>query len=202
MEAAEKVVGALVDGIPTVPGSVLLKNVLPEQTVIASEDVILTKSEADSLIENQKAQAQAEVQAVLESIAAKGQIESGFPFKGLMKTKVQLPEATALYQPVFGTDAESLYHCVALSPEINVAVRIKTDSKVSIRVAGQPNALAKCDKALKAAGLSPSNNYYSVHLSTGSADLTRKSVGAVLFGMGIPFTAVATDLLPIFGKGQ
>lgn len=129
-------------------------------------------------------------------------VEAGtFPFKALSKAKVQLTDATALYQPVFGTDSESLYHCVALSPKIKVAIRVKSEAKVSIRVSGDPVEMSKYASNFKAAGLASNGGHCSVHLATNSADLTRKSVGAVLFGLGIPFTQIATDLSPIWLKG-
>jgi hypothetical protein len=121
------------------------------------------------------------------------------PPYGYGAIKVKLKEATKLYQPVYGTDEGSTYHCIAISDVLNVAVRIKTPSKVSIRVEG--HQLGAYKQALINAGLSDSGSYCSVHLAADSEELARKCVGAVLFGMGVGFTQVATNLQPIWGQG-
>jgi hypothetical protein len=114
--------------------------------------------------------------------------------------KCKLSDAKKLFQPVMGSDPKSTYFCVALSNDIKIAVRIKTNQKVSIRAEGIGLSIHKT--ALLAAGLNGDTGHYSVHLGCGSDDLARKAVGAVLFGTGIKFDQVATDLSGIWGKGQ
>jgi hypothetical protein len=117
---------------------------------------------------------------------------------------VKLSEATKLYQPVRGTDADSIYHAVAIGEKLNVAARIKKDHAVTIRVEGaalQDDSMVKLKYNLVNAGLTSKDTHCSIHLSTASDDLTRKSIGAMIFAIGYPFKEIATDLTPIWNKG-
>jgi hypothetical protein len=127
--------------------------------------------------------------------------EHGIPYVPSSKhTLPALKDATYLYQPVHGTDEGSTYYVVALSGTLKVAARIKNKNNVSIRVEG--SGVKAFKPQLKAAGLVDSGTYCSVHLSADTDDLARKSVGAVLYGMGQSFNEVGTDLNSIWGKGQ
>jgi hypothetical protein len=115
-------------------------------------------------------------------------------------SKVKLKDATALFQPVSGTDETSKYYCIALRDDLKVAARIKSAGKISIRVEG--SGIQKYKSNLLAAGLSDSGTYCSVHLSADSNELARKCVGSVIYGTGIQFQQIATDLQPIWGMGS
>ncbi|CAM6004389.1 unnamed protein product [Sphagnum balticum] len=115
-------------------------------------------------------------------------------------SKVKLKDATALFQPVSGTDETSKYYCIALRDDLKVAARIKSAGKISIRVEG--SGIQKYKSNLLAAGLSDSGTYCSVHLSADSNELARKCVGSVIYGTGIQFQQIATDLQPIWGYGS
>jgi hypothetical protein len=120
--------------------------------------------------------------------------------KELSHTLPALKDATDLYQPVHGTDEGSTYYVIALNDTLKVAARIKNKNKVSLRVEG--SGMKALKPKLKAAGLVDSGTYCSVHLSADTDDLARKSIGAVLFGIGEPFQKVATNMALIWGKGQ
>jgi hypothetical protein len=119
--------------------------------------------------------------------------------------KVKLSNATILYQPVAGSDAGSTYFCIATGDMLNVAVRIKGGAagmKVSFRAEGPGVSNASVKKQMVLAGLTGSENHYSVHLAADSTELAMKSVGALLFGLGVSFKQVATQMNPIWNKGQ
>jgi hypothetical protein len=114
--------------------------------------------------------------------------------------KCKLLDATKLFQPVQGSDPNSTYFVVALSQSLKIAARMKTNQKISIRVEGEHLDLFQGQ--LELMGLSGStDSHYSVHLSCDSSDLARKSVGAIICGIGCDFDAVATNLHKIWGKG-
>lgn len=113
--------------------------------------------------------------------------------------KIKLAGAAALYQPVAGSDADSVYFAIAISPALNVAVRVKGGKTVSIRAEGP--GLASMKATLKAAGLNINEGYCSMHLTAETPDLARKSIGAVLFGIGHAFKLMTCDLEPIWNKG-
>lgn len=113
---------------------------------------------------------------------------------------MDLNDAVALKQPVKGTNAGSVYHTIALGPHAKVAVRIKADNDVAIRVQplnGQGTA------ACAAAGLDmKKEGHYSIHLHPESESLISKTVGAVLFALSLPWTAIVTDVMPLKGVGK
>lgn len=115
---------------------------------------------------------------------------------------VALSEATRLYQPTRGTDDSSRYHVVALGP-INVAARWKGET-LSIRCEG--SALGGFASTLKSLGLKQQGSspaYASIHLQVGnSKETARKSLGAVLLGLGVSFYTPLPDLERLIGKGQ
>jgi hypothetical protein len=116
--------------------------------------------------------------------------------------KVKLATATMLLQPVRGTDDTSTYFCVALSPDLKVAARLKESAgggAVSIRVEG-PGVNLHGAK-LKEAGLDHNDGYFSGHFKTGDKNLAYKTVGAVLMAMHHAWEQMAFNMDPIWGKG-
>lgn len=99
---------------------------------------------------------------------------------------MHLSKATKLYQPVFGTDASSVYHLVAACETLRVAVRwAKKDSKLSVRIDGSVSANSK---SILAAGFTKashnsSNSHASVHLHCTNKVMARRSLGALLGGL-------------------
>lgn len=113
--------------------------------------------------------------------------------------KCKLIDATELLQPVSGTSASSTYYCVAIHHQLKVAVRIKNNQKIAIRVEG--NNLGQFKTQMTGVGLDGSDDHYSMHVSCDSPTLARKTVGAVLYGLGLNFEKMSTDLTSIWGKG-
>lgn len=116
---------------------------------------------------------------------------------------VKLSVADHLYQPVKGSDPDSKYFCIALSEGLKVGVRLKGSqpTKISFRVEGSSLKNNPVKSKLLEAGLTGSESHFSVHMVAASKDLTLKSVGALLYGIGCKFDAVGTDLEKIWNKG-
>jgi hypothetical protein len=114
--------------------------------------------------------------------------------------KPKLINATELYQPVQGSEESSTYYTIAIRPELKVAVRIKPDNQCSIRAEVSDKSQALATVLLKS-GLKSSNSHYSMHFHASSEDLVRRTVGAVLFNIGINFTKMTLDLMPVWNKG-
>lgn len=112
---------------------------------------------------------------------------------------VPLITAKDLYQPVKGSGTGSVYHVIALHPKVKIAVRISEENSVSIRA--ECHDAGTYGPALMAAGLSSSNSHYSIHLAAEDAEMARRAIGAVVYGVGCKFDQIATDLKPIWGKG-
>lgn len=112
--------------------------------------------------------------------------------------KVLLANATELYQPVHGSSSGSVYHAIALTKGLNVAVRIKNNNNVSLRAEGD---LSKWAPRLTAAGFVMSNTHASVHVNGANALMARRVVGALLMSLGVNFTKATFLLDPVDGKG-
>ena len=114
--------------------------------------------------------------------------------------KVKLIDATKVGQAVASTDASSTYHVIAISNGVKVAARVMTNGSISIRAEGTETA--NYSDALNEAGLSKSHSgHWSVHLKVDGESMIRKTVGAVLFSMGIDFDSALTDPALLIGKG-
>jgi hypothetical protein len=113
---------------------------------------------------------------------------------------VPLHTATKLMQPVTGTSGGSVYNVIALGADAKVAVRIKKDNDVAIRVWPMTD---HGKKACSTAGLdSKSGGHWSLHLHPGEKALVGKSVGAVLFGMGLDWDGIIGDMQNLVGVGK
>jgi hypothetical protein len=114
---------------------------------------------------------------------------------------VHLRAATKLGQPVKGSNDESVYHVIALSPDANVAVRIRGDMKLSLRIEGEE--IGKYEAELMACGLGHAGSlHWSVHLNPKNLTMMKKAVGAILYSSGVPFTETLLDLEPLVGVGK
>lgn len=123
--------------------------------------------------------------------------QMGVPSTPMKKgAKVKLTEATELYQPVSSTTEGSTYFMVARSGNLKVAARV-LGHQLSIRVEGQSAGHAQ---ALAAAGLTKANGHWSMHLAVPDALVGRKALGAVLYGMAVPFEVMGTDYSQLSGS--
>lgn len=116
-------------------------------------------------------------------------------------TPVPLSQASKLMQPVTGTSGGSVYNVIALGEHAKVAVRIKKDNDVAIRVV----PLTSTGKnACVNAGLDEKGNgtHYSIHLHPDSKALVNKCVGAVLFAMDLDWAGVIGNMSDLVGVGK
>ncbi len=107
-------------------------------------------------------------------------------------------DATELYAPVPGTSSGSIYHTVAISPHLKIAVRFK--DKVSIRAEGD---IMKFSHELKACGFEIKNeSYASRHFDYGGdLFMAKRAIGAMIMGLGIEMSSPIPNLTKIYGKG-
>jgi hypothetical protein len=119
-------------------------------------------------------------------------------FKGNLQTAELIPlrQATKLYQPVKGTSEGSRYFMVAGSEDLRVAVRWHAGS-LSIRAEGP--GFSKWAVGLTALGFKNNKDYASVHLTPGNVLMARKTLGALLLGMGIPMKTQFPDMKKVIG---
>jgi hypothetical protein len=110
-----------------------------------------------------------------------------------------------LFQQVYGTNKGSIYHCIAIAKDFNVAARITPAGALSIRVEGD---LAKYNDLLTEAGAQRHDNkdgeisHYSLHVACSSVKAAIKTTGAFLFSLNTNYyLGLATDLTGIVGKG-
>lgn len=104
--------------------------------------------------------------------------------KALSSERVKLEDATDLYQPVFGTDPHSKYFCIGIADGLKIAARINSEN-VSLKVVGP--RIKEIEKQLTALGFSGKEaGHWSAHI-TCSHTTPSKLIGAVLFGIGVPF---------------
>lgn len=115
--------------------------------------------------------------------------------------RVALKDAELLYQPVYGSSPDSRYFLIAAAEDLKVAARIKSN-KVSIRFEG--GSFKKYQDKLKELGLnnvSAEKQYASAHLNCESESLLRKTVGALLLGLGVQWQTPYPDIDVIKGHG-
>lgn len=126
--------------------------------------------------------------------------EGTFTFAAVNDAPVDLKDATQLHQPVHGTNDTSVYHTIAISKDANVAVRIKKDNDVAIRV--YPfNGAGRA--ACAAAGLdSKPQGHWSIHLHPDSTAMVQKTIGSVLFAMGLENAKISGDVKALIGVGK
>ena len=113
---------------------------------------------------------------------------------------VALVAADKLMQPVTGTSGGSIYNVIALGKDAKVAVRIRKDNDVAIRV--QP-LTDDGTKACSAAGLDKkSGGHWSMHLHPDSGSLVNKCVGAVLFALDLDWDGIIGNMSDLVGVGK
>jgi len=117
--------------------------------------------------------------------------------KVVSSDRVKLEEATALYQPVFGTDPNSKYFVVGIADGLKIAARVKNPN-VSIKVVGP--RVKDLTKKLTDLGFSGKEaGHWSAHI-TCSHTTPEKLIGAVLLGLGVPFETGIPQVSVIEGK--
>lgn len=95
---------------------------------------------------------------------------------------VALGIATSCYQPVNGTNSDSVYFCLARLQGVNIGARV-LGSKLSIRAEGPE--LASYAPAFDELGMDNNNGYYSAHFSVANQGLLKKTFGALLGSLGV-----------------
>jgi hypothetical protein len=117
--------------------------------------------------------------------------------KVVSSDRVKLEDATALYQPVFGTDPTSKYFVVGIADGLKIAARVQ-NSNVSIKVVGP--RIKDLTKKLTDLGFSGKEaGHWSAHI-TCSHTTPEKLIGAVLLGLGVPFETGIPQVSVIEGK--
>ena len=115
--------------------------------------------------------------------------------------QVKLPEATSMYQPVFGTSQDSRYYMIAAGAGIKIAARYSLAGTLSVRIEG-PN-LKKHTGVIIDAGFDKKadSSHASVHLNVGQDPiLAAKTLGAALLGLGLQLETPMPLLSVIKGK--
>lgn len=110
--------------------------------------------------------------------------------------KVDLSNATQVYQPVSGTSGGSVYYVFARWPGMNLAVRHKV-SQLSIRAEGPK--VHDYKSQLEGLGIAcKGSSHYSVHLNVGAGPVMyARTLGAVLAGIGIGTCIEVADPLQL-----
>ena len=178
---------------------------------LTGEDLKTAKHQVEEWIAQLEAAAktaahEAELDEAAEALAASmdktidKSTEGTFTFAAVNDAPVPLKDATELHQPVFGTNDTSVYHTIAISKDANVAVRIKKDNDVAIRV--HPfNGAGRA--ACAAAGLDDKKQgHWSIHLHPDSTTMVQKTIGSVLFALGLEGAKISGDMKALIGVGK
>lgn len=113
--------------------------------------------------------------------------------------KIPLIKATELYQPVKGTSADSKYFAIAIGDSLKMAARVKKSGDISLRVEGETDTYKD---NLSSAGFSMSSSeHWSLHLKVEGTDMIRKTIGALLFAVNVPFNQVIGNVDKLIGAG-
>lgn len=121
------------------------------------------------------------------------------------KPKGSLASATGMHQPVPASSAGSVYHTVALGPNVNAAARIKLNGaawSLSLRLEG--TGLTAYKTQLKDADINMhKDGYASQHLSgDGGQQMALRALGAMLYATGIPFDALSSTPAALVNQGH
>ena len=109
--------------------------------------------------------------------------------------KIQLADATRLYQPVYGSSKTSRYYLVAATDDLKLAARL-SNGKLSVRVEGD---ITKHATEIAAAGFILNGNYASMHLSVPSSLIAAKALGAVISAIPVKFRTLMPQFSLIEG---
>lgn len=122
-------------------------------------------------------------------------------YTSLLSETVQLGKAQQLHQPVFGSDPGSIYHVVAISADVIVAARIRSNYHLAIRVL--PRTIKAKTGGWEAAGLSKKDKgHWSIHLEAGTLPFAQKCLGAVLFSLDASFHSISDAVQVLVGVGK
>jgi hypothetical protein len=140
---------------------------------------------------------------VLNPTTDKYEVKTNVPKLTLPKLtspRVKLCDAQKLRQPVFGSSSESTYFAVALGNGINVAIRAKSCTQLSIRAEG--TEISTYAEVLKEAGFDKAGDeHYSLHCNPQNTVSMKKVIGSLLYGTGIQFTETFLSLDELVGEG-
>lgn len=114
-------------------------------------------------------------------------------------SRVKLRDATALYQPVYGSSSGSRYFAVALSDGLNLAARFASH-QLSVRAEGSDLKTHKA--ALQKIGFKNCEEYCSIHLSGVDDLLAKKAMGSLLMAVGADFQTPLPKMQVLKGKGS
>ena len=103
--------------------------------------------------------------------------------------------------PVHGTSSGSVYYVMTTLTGAAIAVRL-SGHKLSIRVEPTvPGGLGQYSAALLSLGFDDKGGHYSTHLSVNSKDLLQKTVGAILFRIGLENVKKTMDPVKLLEVG-
>lgn len=101
--------------------------------------------------------------------------------------RVEVLEATRMYQPVKGTDKTSRYYVIALHPDLTVACRVTGSFNVSLRIESHnPKVITQITKANPTLTLSKSG-HASMHLDCGTELMANRVIGGFITSLGLDF---------------
>ena len=130
-----------------------------------------------------------------------GMVEQESVIADMNAHPVALELANKLYQPVRGTSSGSKYFSVAIG-DVNIGVRVNKKGEgfhLSVRAEGKVQEHAS---ELVLLGLGDNGSYWSSHFDVDDELLMKKTIGSLLFGSGLTFRMVATDMKKLIGAGQ
>lgn len=176
----------------------------PDDVSNAMNESLKAESEsiADPSIFNEPGIADANAEDDILEQADSAPKETTIPATAMKMVKVQLLNATKMYQPVNGTSETSTYHCVGVAGAFKFAARRK-GKDLSIRVEGP---IETWKSKLISAGFNSDyaekGKYTSVHFSNIDDVTAARALGAVLSGTGLEFTTPLPLLDTIEGAGK
>jgi hypothetical protein len=115
--------------------------------------------------------------------------------------KMQLCDATHLYQPVRGSSGSSRYFMVAGDDDLRVAARYSSTGSLSIRIEG-PHWKKHVVRLNQIGFATNAQEYCSLHLTVTDEVLAAKCLGAVLLGLGLEYKTPLPKLALIKDKGE
>ncbi len=128
-----------------------------------------------------------------------------FPASKMMTAdRVNLAEATMLYQPVLGTAEGSRYFVIAASERFKIAARVKSNTRLALRIEG-PGVLDMSEHPrLAAVGFDlAGSSHWSLHANIDDEIVLLRVVGGVLLAMREQWiTRMPWDFGKIYGLGS
>jgi hypothetical protein len=114
---------------------------------------------------------------------------------------IPLREAATMYQRVRGTSQGSVYVVVAFNDKLKIAARIHSGHHIAIRAEPADGIAFTAEEVnkLKSQNINLKGTYASGHFECDKVPVAR-TLGAVLIGLGIPFTTPLPDAAIVASK--